>query len=222
MPIIPCPSCARNVSNAASSCVHCGAALTRRQITEYPAPPQSWAPNVPAAALPHPYAQPAEVPVAEAGEFHPLAIHKLIVMSVCTLGLYELFWFYRNWKRVQERTGQSMMPFWRAFFSPLWAYSLFEEVDDEARRRQIQSGWSSVLLAIAFFLLTATWRLPDPWGLVSLFSWVPLVPVQATINQMALRRGVRPNAYFGGWHIVLVLLGAVVALLAVIGSFVPA
>jgi len=222
MAIIPCPTCGRNVSNAASNCVHCGATLTPMQIAEYPAPPAPWAPAAYAAAVPYPYAHPAEVPEAETGEFHPLAIHKLIVMSICTLGFYELYWFYRNWRRVQARTGASMMPFWRAVWAPLWAYSLFEEVDNEALRRQIQSGWSSVLLALSFFLLCATWRLPGAWGLITLLSWLPLIPVQGTINQMAVSRGVRPNVDFGTWHLMVCLLGAVGVLLVVIGAFVPA
>ncbi|HET7462739.1 MAG TPA: hypothetical protein VFJ82_15905 [Longimicrobium sp.] len=197
-------------------------------LREYPAPPPQWAGAAgAAAAAPYPYAQygygyPAETPVEMAGEFHPLAIHKLVVMSLCTLGLYEVYWFYRNWRRVRERTGESMMPFWRSLFAPLWAYTLFEDVDDEALRRQIQSGWSSVMLAVAFFLMSATWRLPEPFSLISLFSFLPLIPVQNTINQMAARRGVQPNAQFGVWHIAVMLLGALFLVLAAIGSLLPA
>lgn len=249
MPQIPCWSCSRAVYDIASVCPHCGAPLKEAgreypaaappnaaaapysvpqpSLREYPAPPQQWT-GAAGAAVPYPYgpyapyAQAAEVPVEMAGEFHPLAIHKLVVMSVSTLGLYNAFWFYRNWKRVRERTGQELSPFWRAFFAPLWAYSLFEEVDDEALRRQIQSGWSSVVLAIVFFVLSVTWRLPDPWALLSMFSFLPLIPVQNTINQMAERRGVRPNAQFGVWHVAVMLLGALFLLMAAVGAFLAA
>ena len=31
----------------------------------------------------------------------PVATHKFIVLSICTLGIYELYWCYQNWKRIK-------------------------------------------------------------------------------------------------------------------------
>ena len=42
---------------------------------------------------------------------------KLIVMSTATLGIYELYWFYKNWKLIKQRTESNIMPFWRAFLA---------------------------------------------------------------------------------------------------------
>ena len=48
--------------------------------------------------------------------FFTASVLKLIVMSVCTMGIYQLYWFYKNWKLIKDRTGQKIRPFWRAFF----------------------------------------------------------------------------------------------------------
>ena len=44
---------------------------------------------------------------------------KLIVMSLFSLGLYHLYWFYKQWKLARDRTGENLSPFSRAFFAPL-------------------------------------------------------------------------------------------------------
>lgn len=49
---------------------------------------------------------------AEFPGYFAVSATKFIVMSACTLGLYEVFWFYKNWQRVKEKTGAQMMPFW--------------------------------------------------------------------------------------------------------------
>ena len=51
--------------------------------------------------------------------YFPVATHKFVVLSICTLGLYDLYWFYQNWQRVRRRTREDLSPFWRAAFAPL-------------------------------------------------------------------------------------------------------
>jgi hypothetical protein len=203
MALVTCGACERQVSDTAQECVHCGNPLPASA-------PAGVAPPVVEAQ-----------PVAADDELHPLAIHKLVLLSLCTLGVYELFWFYRNWNRVRERTGRSLSPFWRALFAPIWSYSLFDEVAEQARAAQVHVGWSPMVHALAFFLLGAFWRLPQPWSLLSLFSFLPLIPAQQTINEMAAGRGVRPDATFDGRHIAVVVVGSTFLLLAMIGAFLP-
>ena len=67
---------------------------------------------------------------------------KLAVLCICTLGLYELYWFYRNWQLVCRRSG---LPGWwnpvlRSFFAIFFCYSLFKRVDREARKRSRASA----------------------------------------------------------------------------------
>ncbi|HSU13565.1 hypothetical protein [Longimicrobium sp.] len=197
MSLVTCPACEQTLPGDIPACVRCGHPLPQAAIeTEAP----------------------AGLAASEAGELHAMALQKLALLSFFSLGLYQLYWFYRNWTRVRERTGRRLMPFWRSFFAPLWSYSLFDEVAEQARAGSVAVAWSPMVLAIAFFLISAAWRFPGPGTIATLFSFVPLLPVQATINAMAERRGVRPDARIGRRHVVLIAAGAVLAILAAIGA----
>lgn len=223
MSLVTCRSCERSISSDAQYCVHCGTPLWAPTV-EAPAPPPwaaapQWAGQAPAAE-PYPYPHTVQV-ASDVGQFHAMAVWKLVVMSLCTLGLYELFWFYRNWNRVRERTGGGLSPFWRAFFAPFWAYSLFQEVRADARAQETRTGWSSGALAVAFVMCTIVSRLPDPVALLAFLSVLPLIPVQNTINALAARRGARPDDTFRGRHAAVAVIGGILFVLVVIGSFIP-
>ena len=80
---------------------------------------------------------------------------KLAVMSIATLNLYEIYWFYRHWKAVREHTGEEIKPFWRAFFAPLFCYSLFHRINDSARASGLSPLKSVSALSAAWILLAA-------------------------------------------------------------------
>jgi len=112
---------------------------------------------------------------------------KLIVLSLVTLGLYEIYWFYKNWKLMKRRTGHNIRPFWRALFAVFFCHSLFKSVQESAISHDCQSSLSPGWLAFLYIALTVAWRLPDPYGLVSLLTFLPLLPVQGAINEMNAR-----------------------------------
>ncbi len=148
---------------------------------------------------------------------------KLIVLSLCSLGLYEVYWFYKNWGLVRHRTGQEISPFWRAIFAPLFCYSLFKSVkqsaDSHGNPSEISPGW----LAFAYIAITITWRLPDPVWLVSLFTFLPLLAVQGVINSINLKNAPTAdlNDHYTGKNIVVIVFGGLLLILGVLGTVVP-
>ena len=58
---------------------------------------------------------------------------KLGVLSILTLGLYELYWFYKNWKLARDEGGAKVRPFWRAIFAIFFAPSLFVRIHNSAK-----------------------------------------------------------------------------------------
>src|SRR4051812_24345977 len=86
---------------------------------------QDWAPvsNIPAlgASLPIPPPMPIHVRPQAAPEpaYHHVSPVKFIIYSICSLGLYNTYWFYKNWRYVRDRDGSNIRPFWRAIFSPI-------------------------------------------------------------------------------------------------------
>jgi len=121
--------------------------------------------------------------------FFAVGTHKFIVLSIFTLGLYDLYWSYRNWKQLKSVSGDRVSPFWRAFFAPFWAVSLFNRVHDAATAAGVRICWRAGPLGILYLILSMTWRLPDPWWLISLASFIPIIPVQLAAQRINARHG---------------------------------
>jgi hypothetical protein len=147
----------------------------------------------------------------------------MALMSTCTFGLYELYWFYKNWVLIKERTQQSIMPFWRAFFAPIWAYSCFKHIRTSAEENAIPGTLPIGLLAITYFIVQALWRLPDPFWLVSYLSFALMLPA----NSVALKVNTHlvpdyeNNSRFSAWNWVGLVLGGSLFVLAILGLVLP-
>ena len=197
MTLISCPDCGKDVSDEAPNCIHCGRPLNGGGTA--------------GEALP-------------AFTLFPVAPHKLAIMSICTFGLYELYWAYHQWKRIRLNGGESLSPFWRAVFAPLWGFSLFSHVEGIAAGRHVQFGWTGGLLGLLYLVLNISLRLPDPYWLVSFATFVPLVIVQRSMNVLnaAEQAKENPNTSYTAANIVAIAIGGLLVLLTVLGAFMPA
>lgn len=160
------------------------------------------------------------IPVAY---FFTTSTRKLIWMSICTFGIYELYWFYKNWVLIKERTGQDIMPFWRAFFSAIWAYSCFRHIKTLAVDNHLQVSLPIGFLAVIYFIFGLLWRLPDPYWFVTFLSFLPILPVNSlalSLNKQLISR-FQNNEEFTGWNWVGLILGGLFLLLSMVGTFIP-
>jgi zinc-ribbon domain len=194
MSLITCPDCQHEISDAAQACIYCGRPLA------VPVQPQA---------------------VETRHGFFPVAPHKFIVLSVCTLNVYTLYWCYQNWWRIRERTGEQLNPFWRAFFAPVWVFSLFTRIAGQASERSVTVSWSPTLMATGYLIMSGFGMLPDPWWLVNLACFLPFVPVVQTIQQLneAESATENRNAVYSGANVATILVGGIIVLLAVAGTF---
>lgn len=155
--------------------------------------------------------------------FFATSIAKLIVLSLVTFGFYELYWFYKNWKSIKEREQLDISPFWRAFFAPLFCYSLFTEINRAAVHHEAKEIPGPGILALLWFLLNVASRLPDPYWLVSFLSFLCLLPAQNSVNQ--INRIVAPkhneNRRFSPLNVIGVIIGGLLLALAILGTFFP-
>jgi hypothetical protein len=115
------------------------------------------------------------------------------------------------------------MPFWRAFFAPLWAFSCFKHIKLVAEEGRISAAPSIGLLAVVYFVLQAMWRLPEPYWLISILSFAPIIPINTVA--LAINQNIRAKNYenstFSTWNWVGLIGGGVLVALAIIGSFLP-
>ncbi len=149
--------------------------------------------------------------------YHHVSPLKFVIMSIGTLGLYELYWFYKNWKYVRTRDNSRIMPFWRAIFSPVWCYSLGKDVFKSEGRADLTL---LSIVAVTYLILSVVWRLPDPYWLVSVFSFVPLLALVRAIDATNRELGLKSEKYnrFRLHHVLVCLIGSSVLLFATLSS----
>ncbi len=58
-------------------------------------------------------------------KYFDISILRLIVMDITTLGLYTMYWFYRNLKAIKRPCQSNIVLFLKAVFNMFFAYPLF-------------------------------------------------------------------------------------------------
>lgn len=142
--------------------------------------------------------------------YYPVTAAKFVVMSILTLGLYDVYWFYRNWRYVKDRYRLAISPFWRAVFVLIFCYELLKRVRDDAQSAGVSVTWSAGWLSAAYLGTNIIGsRLPDPLWMLAFLSVIPLLPVVATIQQMNQPGGDAWTAAgrFSGWDIAGCVVG---------------
>jgi hypothetical protein len=157
-------------------------------------------------------------------QYFSVSTPKFILMAICTFGVYELYWFYKNWAHVKQLENTNIWPFWRAVFARLNAYFLFKRVRQQVKDLGISKTLPAGPLSILYFLLAGTMRLPDPYWLVALMTFAPLLVVNEAmieINKKSVAN-FQQNNRIQGWNWLAVVLGGLLVVGAVIGNFLPA
>ncbi|AWH52548.1 hypothetical protein C1924_04865 [Stenotrophomonas sp. ESTM1D_MKCIP4_1] len=171
-------------------------------------------------------ARPPALPVAPisfaaptAAVYYSPSTMKIAALSMATMGLYPVYWFWQNWRAIKRETGGTQWPWARALFSPLWSFICFSDLRDVAQSRRRQLAFAPGLLGALFFLLNLAGRLPNGAALIAIFSFVPLLPVNSLLRSYHRdeRADMQRMDRFGVWHILLTLAGGALLLLAVLG-----
>jgi hypothetical protein len=154
-------------------------------------------------------------------EVHFFAVSpvKLVGLSVCTLGLYQIYWFYKHWVLIKEHSEPHIVPWARAFFGVFWCYSCFEFIRNDERHLNIEPTLPAGPLAIAFIALSLTWRLPEPYSLIGFLTPLLLVPVQQHVNRInaLIAPGHDENTHFSAWNWLAVVVGGIFIGLVMVG-----
>jgi hypothetical protein len=152
--------------------------------------------------------------------FYCVSAMKLSILSVATFGLYELFWFYKNWSLVKARSGRDISPFWRAFFSPFYCYPFVTTVNSAAESVHVAPRLSPGLIAVTYAGLIFLQRLPDPYWLICFFSFVPLIPIAQQIRTVheAIHPGFESAVGWNRWSYLTLVVGGTFAGLGVLST----
>lgn len=147
------------------------------------------------------------------------------LLCVVSFGLYELYWFYRQWKFIKEyERDEEIMPFWRGIFVLFFGYNLFNTILYSAQKKDYDKSYDSGLVLVAFLVLNALYRLPEPYFIMSFLSFVPLLPVvQAQNYFFAQQKGAdRVQTSFTPPEILVILVGVCFLSLMTLGLLMDA
>ena len=155
--------------------------------------------------------------------YFAVSLRKLVLMSIGTLGLYEVWWFYKNWSRIKHREQSDISPAWRAVFTPIWAYACFARIRTSAKSLNIPVVLPAGPLTLGWFITLNLWRLPDPYWLVCYLTPIWLIPVQISanrINSIVAPEHLKEDAV-NRFEIAMVSVGALLLVLTIIGMASP-
>ncbi len=87
-------------------------------------------------------------------EFYVVAPKKFLLLFFFTLGIYRLYWFYKNWSFHKKVTGKRLWPVMRAIFSIFFTHSLFALFDQKSKEFVPDYKWSASGVATIYVLFT--------------------------------------------------------------------
>lgn len=173
-----------------------------------------------------------ELPSAAAGErFYVVAPRKMLVLWLLTMGLYQLYWYYKNWALYDRATGAGLWPAPRALFAVFSTHSLFRrigEYDASGTRRPWDNG--SYAAAVVFLLVVGyvlTWAGQDSlfFDAINVFLLLPLgllmQQVQAEVNVRCGDPDGDGNSAFTGANYAWCVFGGMLWLMVLTGWLLP-
>lgn len=168
--------------------------------------------------------------------FYVVGKRKFFILMVATIGIYQVFWFYKNWYAYKGTTGESVLPVMRAIFSVFFVHALFRHVDAQIKRSGHVHKWNAGIAAtttvISLIAESVLSRLSDK-GIGSPFtdiaSFLALSAVifnlsraQDAINISCGDPTGQSNAEITGPNIAWIVIGAILWVFVLIGLFLPA
>ena len=167
-------------------------------------------------------------------QFFGVSIKKLCVMYIFTMGLYSLVYFYQHWKVYKIQNNLRINPVLRAIFAILFVYSLFQKIGEKAKERNIAQlpafSALAVLYVISSIISSVVSSVPGykmeaviGTGVGFAFTLIELYPlyrVQLVANTINNDEKGTINARFTAVNWAFIVLGALMWIATIIGSYV--
>jgi hypothetical protein len=165
---------------------------------------------------------------AEPGEkkrFFSVSLKKLIILSVLTFGLYQVYWFYKHHRAIKGKEEHSVVSFGKSLFAIFFCFKLFRKVLKEAKEKGYPIKNESIILAIVFIALwfVGTGGGVATYSLWSLLSFIPLTYVQHAADFVNKHHDEK-HIPEGSWHwgeISSAIMGGLALCIMFAQAFVP-
>ncbi|MDQ0193932.1 DUF4234 domain-containing protein [Paenibacillus wynnii] len=156
-------------------------------------------------------------------------VWQFALLSILTFGVYDIYWYYKNWTRIKAYKFLNFSPQLRTvgLFIPIYNFFLIYKTHKEYRdlikergiERDIYPGPIVLVIIISFVLM----RLSDPYWLLCFISTLPLAMVQSVLNDLwdKVQVGKPRRTGLRGRQILLIVLGSLSWIFILIGMFMP-
>lgn len=126
-------------------------------------------------------------PVAEASDrFYIVATRKMLVLFFLTIGMYQVYWYYKNWALHKRATGEDVWPVPRAIFALFFTHSLYHHIATyDASGKRDDWDYGSYATAMVFLLLASSilTRFSGGQVLLDIICMSLLIPIGLVMKQ---------------------------------------
>lgn len=168
-----CPYCSEEILVDAIKCRHCGEWLDKEHRSEHVVGTVS---DIPLTSF-HPK-------IEKISDVTPIWI--FIILNILSLGIYQIYWFYKTWSFFKEKERLDISPIGRAIFSLVFAYTLFEKIfiltEDKVHKKGFPPGVVAVVYYIFTMIVSSIGSVYTPLTLASAFTFIPLMSVVDVMN----------------------------------------
>ncbi len=167
-----CPFCQKEIPEVAHKCKHCGAWFTdnadeKQKLADLENQAQKFI---------SPKQDKTGEDLGHNTQCFTVSTKKLILMSLITIGFYDLYWFFRNWLAILRQENKKISPLGRTIFSVFYCYTLFKRIFTEAIRKGYrQKDISGTMAAVYILLILISNRAPEPFDLIGILSFIPIL-----------------------------------------------
>jgi predicted nucleic acid-binding Zn ribbon protein len=153
-----------------------------------------------------------------------------VLLTIATLGIYQYYWFYRNWKHFKIHKNLNISPGWRTvgLFVPILgavlAYRQFRDIGDFAKEAGVNKTYSPEWTFLFWLILQCLCLLlPDSLTFLCFITIWPLAVVQKVLNAYWEKEqpGLPVRTSFSEGEVALLTIGAILLILMLIGSLMP-
>lgn len=148
-----------------------------------------------------------------------MSVNKFVLLSITTFGIYSFWWIYKEWLFFQKKDQLDIMPFMRTLFTFIFIYNLFSKIKNYAAENKYSHDFSTLGMFFGFLFFYFLSLLPDPYWLISVFSFVFLIPAFKALNHAKIHSTefevIAQNKYSAG-HIIAMVFGIIFWILIIL------
>jgi len=97
----------------------------------------------------------------------------LVALSFISLGVYNIYYYYKNFELCDEKRGSDPVNFIKAVLYPYFSYSLLKQAENNRNGTYPLSA--KVIFIIQFFIVVGAVSFPGPFYLMAFLAFIPLV-----------------------------------------------